>query len=65
MNNMNVPAICFTLADALLGIETRDMHHLHRFRSCFTLADALLGIETLGFWKIPPTQVVSLWLMPF
>ena len=39
-------ALCFTLADALLGIETNGTNRLIRLLSRFTLADALLGIET-------------------
>ena len=37
--------LCFTLADALLGIETAHQQH-DEYPQRFTLADALLGIET-------------------
>ena len=36
----------FTLADALLGIETQDSSSDPTDYNRFTLADALLGIET-------------------
>ena len=37
----------FTLADALLGIETDAETNSRPSPTSFTLADALLGIETL------------------
>ena len=40
----------FTLADALLGIETGKGTTVMLQVSCFTLADALLGIETWVWW---------------
>ena len=60
----------FTLADALLGIETvKRFQRTSRRRVFmgFTLADALLGIETTTRSALL-TQLrntVSLWLMPF
>ena len=62
---MTVAKTCFTLADALLGIETICNTTLGTRAACFTLADALLGIETnplVWNWHI---EAVSLWLMPF
>ena len=55
----------FTLADALLGIETdlSDPNSCHILG--FTLADALLGIETVNALFNPDGDTVSLWLMPF
>ena len=38
----------FTLADALLVIETEMMQLIRKAPSRFTLADALLGIETIA-----------------
>ena len=40
------PLFCFTLADALLGIETANWAGSPHGLIGFTLADALLGIET-------------------
>ena len=58
----------FTLADALLGIETEALVAIQAAEQTarFTLADALLGIET---FLLPTGRIfcpmVSLWLMPF
>ena len=55
----------FTLADALLGIETEMMTLSACDEVRFTLADALLGIETIWAKPIGCSILVSLWLMPF
>ena len=55
----------FTLADALLGIETSPFFGGVEGDGGFTLADALLGIETGGLIDECIQGVVSLWLMPF
>ena len=54
----------FTLADALLGIETF-LNLLIIVVNRFTLADALLGIETVVCHLVILLAFVSLWLMPF
>ena len=55
----------FTLADALLGIETTIRAKKSIEDKSFTLADALLGIETIEVKVKDLQEDVSLWLMPF
>ena len=55
----------FTLADALLGIETYISASVYVGDRGFTLADALLGIETVWMRRESSSILVSLWLMPF
>ena len=61
----NPSSVCFTLADALLGIETDFQPLMECMSDCFTLADALLGIETEVTFLSNSDCDVSLWLMPF
>ena len=66
MTSIGLMQTGFTLADALLGIETGEKMESRSGVARFTLADALLGIETRAVTSHSRScLVVSLWLMPF
>ena len=54
-----------TLAETLLGIETKTEQMPTRGKNASTLAETLLGIETYIEVSIACLTVIPLWLKPF